>query len=202
VKGIEADLSYRPEFANGLTLSAAANYNRARYTKFPNAPCGNGQTIAEGCNQLFNPTTGRFTSQDLGGRPLVRAPDWSLYGAFDYQMPIGHGWTLALGADVSYSSSYYTALITAPDFLQHAFAKYDANLAVKSDDGRWEFALSGRNLGNKIVGSVCTNSNGQNGSILGGQINGAVAGGPAGRDETVCAVQQGREIWARISLGF
>jgi outer membrane receptor protein involved in Fe transport len=41
VKGIEFDLSYRPGFAEGLTLSTAGNYNRARYTSFPNAPCGN-----------------------------------------------------------------------------------------------------------------------------------------------------------------
>ena len=78
----------RLEVAN-LTLHGDANYNRARFKEFNNAPCGNGQTIGEGCNQLFNPPRGRYTSQDLGGRPLVRAPEWTASLGFDYEIPVG-----------------------------------------------------------------------------------------------------------------
>ncbi|HEX7881981.1 MAG TPA: TonB-dependent receptor, partial [Afipia sp.] len=76
VYGVDFDASFAPHAVPGLRLSAAVNYNHARYASFPNAPCGNGQTIALGCNQLINPATGRFTSQNLKGRPLVRAPEW------------------------------------------------------------------------------------------------------------------------------
>ena len=91
VYGVDFDASYAPENVAGLTLSTALAYNHARYVSFPNAPCGNGETIPQGCDQVLNPTTGRYTSQDLSGEPLVRAPEWSGYVGFDYQRPVGAG---------------------------------------------------------------------------------------------------------------
>lgn len=202
VEGVDLDISYSPAAIDGLTLSSALNYNHARYDSFPNALCGNGQTIAEGCDDLLNPTTGRFTSQDLAGRRLVRSPDWSGFVRFDHEIPVGNNLSLAYGAGASYTSDYSTSLPDLPHFEQEEFVKVDANIALRGNDNRWELALIGRNLGDELIRSVCTNSNIQNGVVFGGQVNGAEQPGPAGTDEAACYIERGRQIWARFSMRF
>lgn len=200
VQGVEFDVAYNPRQLQGLTLRGAVNYNRARYKDFGNAPCGNGQTIAEGCNQLLNPATGRFTSQDLTGRPLVRAPNWTANAGFDYEAPIGSGLTLAIGSTATYSSKFFTNLVALPEYVQDSYLKLGANVALRGRDDAWEVALIGNNLTNKITASLCSNSNTQNGTIFGGQIFGGPVKGPAGSDELGCVAERGREVWLRLTL--
>jgi iron complex outermembrane recepter protein len=83
VEGFDLDVAYAVPQIQGLTVRGATNYNKADFESFPNAPCGNGQTISQGCNQIFNPATGLCTAQSLGGRPLIRAPLWSGNLQFD-----------------------------------------------------------------------------------------------------------------------
>jgi iron complex outermembrane receptor protein len=201
VKGAEFDVSYAPVAVDGLTLTASANYNHARYDSFPNAPCSNGQTISQGCNQVLNPATRRFTSQDLSGRRLVKAPEWSGYVGFDHQMPVG-SMTLSFGAGANYTTEYSTTLVDRPGFEQDSFIKYDANVALRGQDDRWEVALIGANLGNELTSGFCTNSNVQNGTLFGGQIAGTATTGPAGDDEAACFVERGREAWGRFTWRF
>lgn len=202
VRGIELDATYMPESISGLMLSGALNYNHARYDSFPNAPCGNGQTVSQGCDQLFNPSTGRYSAQDLSGRRLVRAPDWTAFLSFDHEIYLADGKRFNYGAGASYVSDYSTTLADPPGFPQDAYTKYDAHVSLTGADNRWEVALIGRNLGDETTVGRCSNDNSQNGGILGGQISGAPAGGPAGQDEASCYVERGREIWARLSWRF
>lgn len=202
VRGVEFDMSYMPESVSGIVFNAALNYNHARYDSFPNAPCGNGQTISQGCDQLLNPTTGRYSAQDLSGRRLVRAPDWSGFVSFDHEIYLTDGKRINYGAGLNYVSDYATTLVDPPGFPQDAFIKYDAQVALSGRDNKWEIALIGRNLGDENVVGRCSNDNSQNGGILGGQISGAVNGGPAGQDEASCYVERGREVWARFSWRF
>ncbi|MCB2080469.1 MAG: TonB-dependent receptor [Novosphingobium sp.] len=200
VQGVELEATYSPPALEGFTLRGAVNYNRARFERFTNAPCANGQTIAEGCDQFLNENTGRFTSQDLSGRPLVRSPDWSGNVAFDYETGIGGGKTLAFGSSVYFSSSYFTNLTLRPAFKQDGFAKIGANVALRGEDDAWELSLIGNNLNNKIIAATCSNANTQNGSIFGGQITGSTEKGPAGDDESACVPQRGREVWLRATV--
>lgn len=199
VQGIEFDLAYSPPAVEGLTLRVGGNYNHARYKKFDNAPCGNGQTIAEGCDLLFDAATGVYTSQDLSGRPLVRAPNWSANASIDYEMPVGSDWKLLLGTNVIYNSRYFTNLIERPQYVQGAFAKLGANIALRSQDERWEFSVIGKDLTNKITTGTCANANIQNGVFFGGQISGSTVKGPAGDDELFCVPERGRELWFRVT---
>ena len=200
VQGVELEATYSPPAIAGFTLRGAVNYNRARFKSFTNAPCANGQTISEGCNQFLNAGTGRFTSQDISGRPLVRSPDWSGNVGFDYEAKLAGGKTLAVGASASFSSDYYTNLTLRPAFVQDGFAKLGSTIALRGRDDAWEFALIGNNLTNKIVAATCSNANTQNGSIFGGQITGSTEKGPAGDDESACVPQRGREVWLRLTL--
>ena len=200
VQGVELDASFRPREAEGLTLRGAINYNHARYKSFPNAPCGNGQTIAEGSNQILNPATGRFTSQDLKGRALVRAPNWTANFGIDYEMPVGGGTTLALGASGNYSSSFYTNLVGFKEYRQDSFLKLGGNITLRGEDRGWDVALIRNNLTNRITAALCSNSNTQAGTVFGGQLAGGPVKGAAGSDELGCVAERGREVWLRLTL--
>ena len=202
VYGVDLDAAWAPRSMPGLKVQAALNYNHARYGSFPNAPCGNGQTIGEGCDQLLNPTTGRFSAQDLAGKALVRAPEWMATLGFSYDLPVTDGLGLMLAANGNYSSRYSTNLTNLPGFFQPAYAKINASVALHDNDDRWEVSLVGNNLANKITSGSCSNSNLQNGSFFGGQIQGGPLPGPAGGDEANCVPDRGREVWVRLKVNF
>lgn len=202
VYGVDLDASYAPHSVPGLSLQAALNYNHARYGSFPNAPCGNGQTAPEGCDQLLNPATGRFSAQDLEGGRLVRAPTWmGTFGA-DYQFPVGTDLKAKFGMLATYSSSYLLNLADLPGFTQPAYAKLNATAAFGDADDTWQVSVIGNNLTNKITSGNCFNSNLQNGSFFGGQIQGGPQPGPAGSDEANCVAERGRELWIRTTFRF
>ncbi len=201
VKGVDLDVSFAPTFLEGLTLTTAWNYNHARYTSFPNAPCGNGQTIAEGCNQFLNPGTGLYTAQSLAGKPLVRAPNWSGSAGFSYGFPLSNDMKVTLGADANYVDGYYTIVPDLPGFTQGAYVKADANIALHGEDDRWEVAFIGRNLNNKLTTGWCANAGLRNG-IFGGQTAGGTSSGAAGEDDATCYVERGRELWGRVTFRF
>src|SRR5690606_4008552 len=179
VYGVEFDATYSPRAIEGLTLNLAANWNHATYGSFPNAPCGNGQTAAQGCDQLLSDATGRYTAQDLSGRRLVRAPRWNVIGGFDYTMPVGRDMKLVLGGNANYTSRYATTLVDLPGMEQSGFAKIDANLALRGPEDRWELALIGKNLTNKYTTAWCINTNVENATVFGGQISGGDDNGAA-----------------------
>jgi len=147
-KGIELEYEYAPRAISGLNLHGSINYNRARYTSFPEAPCYAGETPAEGCNLEFNAVGGNFTRQSLTGKPLSMAPHWT--GAFGatYSMPVGNGLRFGISADARYSSSYDASAFGNEDARQHSYVSLDASARISTDDDRWELALVGKNLTN------------------------------------------------------
>ncbi|CAN7634578.1 TonB-dependent receptor [Phenylobacterium sp. LjRoot219] len=200
VYGLDFDAAYAPAAAPGLSVQTAVNYNQAYYTSFPNAPCGNGQTISQGCDQLLNPTTGRFSAQDMKGRDLVRAPAWMATLGADYERSITDDLVLHLGAYASYSSKYSLNLTDLPGFYQPEYIKANATVTLRGANDAWEVSLIGNNLTNEITSANCFNSNLQNGSFFGGQIQGGPLPGPAGGDEANCVAERGREVWVRFTV--
>lgn len=67
--GIDFDAQFSPYAIERLSLNLAINWNDGKYITLNNVPCYGGQTIALGCNQLFNETTGLYTAQELSGTP-------------------------------------------------------------------------------------------------------------------------------------
>jgi iron complex outermembrane receptor protein len=181
-----------------LNLRAAVNYNHARFGSFPNAPCSNGQLISEGCNQLLG-GDGAFHAQDLSGRPLVRAPKWTISSGVDYEMPVGQSMKLSFGVAANYSSKYYTSLLLLPGYVQDDFTKVNANVALRSDDDSWEVALIGNNINNEITTSNCLNAPLQGAVVFGGTIQGTDTRGPGGDDYPFCLPERGREVWLRVT---
>ena len=200
VYGIDFDLNYSPRSLDGLMLHGALEWNNARYTSLNNVPCYGGQTIAEGCSGTLNPNTGLFTTQDVSGKPLLRAPKWRVNFGFNYDRPLSDRLTLGLASDSQVSSRYLTNLGLRPDFYQPGFFKTDVTVSLKGDRNRWQIDLIGKNLTDRLTTSGCVNSNVQGGTVLGGTVTGGTTRGPAGVDELACYMDRGRELWVRLTL--
>lgn len=144
VKGIEVEFNARP--TDWLTLNGGIAYNSARYLDYL-AGCWTGQTAATGCN--VRNANGSF-SQNLAGKPLTRAPDWTANAGFDITIPAGDDLRVGLAGNTRYSDKYYGIDNGNPAGIQPSFWLFDASARVGTADGKWELALIGRNLTNKL----------------------------------------------------
>ncbi|HEX8055535.1 MAG TPA: TonB-dependent receptor, partial [Novosphingobium sp.] len=218
--GVDFDISYRPRSIEGLNLNASINWNHARYKDLNNIPCIAGQTISAGCNQFFaisanqtapgptgativNGKYGFYTAQDLSNTPMIRAPQWAINFGFDYEMPIGSGLKLMFTNNNQYSSKFVTfPAVGRPnnDNYQSAFIKIDAGLTLKDASDRWEVAVIGKNVTDKITASNCSATNFAGGIALGGSITGGTVSGPAGFAEEGCNTDIGRSVWLRLTF--
>jgi iron complex outermembrane recepter protein len=142
-QGIEADLDLR--LPGGLTLTAGAAYTDATYTNFTGAPCFTGQTAAQGCIGA-----GATARQDLTGKPLALAPEFTAAGTIAYETALGQSAVKGF-AQVSYAwrGGTFTALTLDPRTFQPGYGLADAQLGVRGRNNRWRLWLWGKNLGNQ-----------------------------------------------------
>jgi iron complex outermembrane recepter protein len=146
-KGIEAELTIQATEELQFNLSGA--YLKARYITFPTAPC----TIAQQLN-----TVGPC-QQDLSGKALERAPDFSALASANYTVPLGSsGYRLGMNADLAYSSSYFTAGDLDPKSRQSGYPLLNGRIALDNPDQGWSIALVGRNLTKEVYTYVSANS--------------------------------------------
>jgi len=224
VYGVDFDVAFYPHAIQGLSVRGAINWNKAKFTRFENAPCAGGQTAAEGCDQLprlldlvnstddqlsyaignyFTDAQGRpfqYAAQSLTGAPLSRAPEWQASYGIDYELPVGEKNKLRLGTTGQYSSRYSTNLSKNRDFFQRAFFKLGASVAFGAQDDSWEVSLLGSNLTNQYTSGLCFNSNNAGGVLFPGEEHGGPRRGPSGADEIWCSYDNGREFWLRLTL--
>ncbi len=189
VQGIEFDANL--DVTQQLTLHGALSYNRARYLQYIGA-CYSGQTIAMGCNLLPN-AAGVFSGQNLGGRPLVRSPEWSAIGGVRWTIPTGDNGVIIATTNVNYSSSYYGQTQEAPATLQRRYATVDAALSYEDKKAGFTAALVGRNLTDKLYFTRAADRT----------FSGGGTGTAAGRLADTSAVPvRGRELLIRLSKTF
>ena len=159
IYGVDLEMSYRPPTVDGLSINLAANWNKTKFIELNNVPCYGGQLASQGCNQFLNPTTGRFTSQNLAGVPFVRAPEWRINFGFDYEMPMGENMKFVIANDNQYSSSYLAILgnpAIRPNTVQPGALKIDLSLTLYGKDDRWSIGVVGKNLTDKLRAGYCS----------------------------------------------
>jgi outer membrane receptor protein involved in Fe transport len=139
-KGVEVDLSYIP--ARHLSFTAGLGYTHARYDKFPNAPCYNGQTVAQGC------VGGQ---QNLAGKRLVASPDWNGSFGTTWEAPLSDAMDLQISGNASYRSSILHEIDQDPNVVAKGYWSLDGSVALKSSNDRWNLSLIGRNLTDHFV---------------------------------------------------
>ncbi len=151
--GAEFDFSYIPDQLQGLTLRGALAYNDAEYDDYI-GQCYGGQTIAQGCDQLFDATTGAFTSQDYSGRTPPKAPEVAGRLGGTYEFPVSSSLTAQFTTDVSYSSEFNFTDTLRPDAVQEAYTKWNAAVRLINDEQGWEVALIGKNLTDELIANT------------------------------------------------
>ena len=186
-KGVEADANYQTPVA-GLSFRGSIAYSRARYITFPSSPCFAGQTISEGCTI----NAARAATQDLSGKPLVRAPEWGASVGSTYDITMTNGSVFGISADANYSSGYFTDALNSPGGYERGYWLLDGSVRYKLADGL-EFAFVGRNLTNKYYFQRSG----------GNPLSGGPAGGVTGlRADQVAYVSRGRELILRLKYSF
>lgn len=201
--GIDSDAAYRPEAINGLQVNAAVEWNHARYTELNNVPCWASQTIAQGCNQDYNPATGLYNAQNLSGTQMERAPAWQINVGASYDLVLPNAYKLTFTqANAYFSSSPTTLAVGRPgnDQLQRAYTKIDLGVELNSPDEVWSVAIIGKNIGDSIVTGTCSYQAYQTGVVFPGTTTGGTSPGPGGLSSPVCFVEAGREIWLRFTV--
>lgn len=127
--GVEADLTYQVTAAWDVAASAALL--DATYDDFPGGPA------------VFGDPDG---VQDLSGRPLQFAPEFTLNFVTGADFPITTNWTGRAEISGYYNSGYEVPGDLDPFLAQDSFFKLGARIGLTSDDGNWSFALIGKNL--------------------------------------------------------
>lgn len=163
-KGVEAEFQFAPNGVPGLDLHGSINYDKARYTDFPLAPCYAGQTPAEGCNLAGN------SRQDLGGKSLSVAPRWTGNLGINYEMAVGSAMKLGMNVDAKYSDSYYASAFGNPLSKQGKYVTLDAGIRFGAEDDNWQLAVIGKNLTNRFYVT----------GVVDGPSTGSGTGTPAG----------------------
>jgi iron complex outermembrane receptor protein len=141
-QGIEADFSAR--FIEGLSIDGGLAYTNATYADFRNGPCFAGQTLAQGCIG-----TGATARQDLTGRRLSNAPEFSANISARYESPVAQALTGFGQIAYSYRGEAFTALDLDPRSVQEGYGLLDAQLGIRAEDDRFRIWVWGKNLTDK-----------------------------------------------------
>jgi len=149
-QGVEVDGRWL--LVEGFTLGASVAYLDATYGTFMGATC----TIPQATDPVNNPgcladdgsniTAGESGGQDLSGRTLLFAPDWSYNVNAQWVVPMSDNVELRSSLDANYTDEFYSALDLDPSTLHGSNLRFNARVAVTSVDEIWSVALIGKNL--------------------------------------------------------
>ncbi|MBN8817450.1 MAG: TonB-dependent receptor [Sphingomonas sp.] len=136
-QGIEFNNSLRA--APWLTLNANIAYLDATYTSYPNGAC----TIA-----ALAQITG--CRQNLTGKRRPFAPKWSGNVGARMTMDFGDN-RLTVDPLVYFTTRYFMSATADPLLEQRGYTKVDLRVGFGPSDGRWELAIVGKNLTDKLT---------------------------------------------------
>jgi iron complex outermembrane receptor protein len=89
-------------------------------------------------------------TQDLSGNELLEAPPYTVNVSLDHAFPLGSGAELMLHVDANWVGKQYFSAFNdmPPNNLNVSEENWESNarLAYRSDDGRYEFGVWGKNL--------------------------------------------------------
>jgi outer membrane receptor protein involved in Fe transport len=133
----------------GLTLSGSLSYLESKFTDFQSF-CFVGQTPAQGCGPLLPGQTETDLRQNVAGNTRPGAPKWSGFLAFNFERPVGNNLLFGLTGNVQYKSKTVLSA-NDPNATYGSYATVDGNIRVGTQDGKWQLALIGKNLTDKLA---------------------------------------------------
>ena len=177
-KGAELEMRWRTP-VEGLNLSANIAYLDGKYKSF----------ILPGPDVVL----GTADDVNLSGRKLSRAPKFAGNVAFDWKIPVGQSLQLGLGGNMTYSDSYITDNSGPKDYVQPSYATFDGRISFGDRNDRWQIALIGVNLADKII----TQTSGGRPFLAPANNFGVPVG-----DDVVLNQNRGRQVYIEASVKF
>ena len=142
-KGVELDLKWSAN--DSLLVSFSGVYLNAEYSSFPNAPCFSGSASNNRGDCVDRGAATAF--RDATGETNMFSPEISFNLNLDYNISVSSNWELRSVANINYSDDYLAASDLDPIYAGvDGFTKVDLRFSVSSLDGKWDFALLGKNL--------------------------------------------------------
>jgi len=151
-QGVEISAVYQP--TRMVRFSTDIAYLDSKYGSYPNGVCTMAQTAAVpvGC------------VQDMSGKRRPYAPKFSGNVAADIGFPIGEN-AIHFSPLIYFNSAFFTTATADPLLRQKGFAKVDLRVSYGPQSGRWEFAVVGKNLTDKVTASYRNPLTAGNGSV-------------------------------------
>ncbi len=137
--GFEAELTVIP--VRGLTLSGAVAYTNATFLEFPNAPCYQLQTAAQGCTVVSGQRV-----QDLAGGVLANSPELIANGLARYDFEFGSNTGGFAQVGVQFRGDAQSTILNDPNTIIEAYTLVDAQIGVDLFDDRVSVVGFVRNL--------------------------------------------------------
>ena len=89
------------------------------------------------------------TGDTLSGNKLVRAPEWTLTTAIDYEQPLPRGCRFTARLEYNYRSEYFYTIDNDPRFAQGSFGLWNVFLRFEPIKDKWYVFAAGRNIGDE-----------------------------------------------------
>ncbi|MDE2561134.1 MAG: TonB-dependent receptor [Sphingomonadales bacterium] len=138
-QGVEADASIK--LMDGIDLNAAVAYLDGKYLDFKGAVCP------------YNLTSCTSATFNGAGLPLTRSPKWSGNVGFSADLPLTNSLDFIASGSMTFRSFAYLEETYNPVMAQKAYQKFDLRAGIRTSDKRWELAVVGKNLTNKLTAS-------------------------------------------------
>jgi len=137
--GFEGELTVAP--VEGLSLSAAVAYTNATFARFPNAPCYQLQTAAQGCTVISGQRV-----QNLDGAALANAPKLVANGLVRYDAAIGPTADGFIQMGIQFRDDAQSTILNDPNTIVRAYTLVDGQVGVNLFDNKLSVVGFVRNL--------------------------------------------------------
>ena len=145
VDGMEVEFSWRA--TDNLRLHSSVSYINAEYDDFAGAQCVL-NSAGTPANADCDTATG---TENQKGEPLERSPDMEFNLSALWESQLTDALRLKASASMYFSDEYFVQPTQAEYSTQDSFTKWDARVAVSSNDERWEVGVTGRNLSDEMT---------------------------------------------------
>jgi iron complex outermembrane receptor protein len=150
--GLEANVVWKPQFIDGLTLTGNTTLLSSRYDNFPAyAPPGGLPSIGLS-PKCTSPNGLKCNLYNASGNQLVDAPDVSIFATAQKDFDLGGLGTAFIRGEWSYTSTMYFDPTDAPIASQPSYSLFNASVGFHpAKYPQWDFTLWGKNLTNQYV---------------------------------------------------
>jgi iron complex outermembrane recepter protein len=129
-EGFELETSAEP--TSRLSLAFNTTYVKTRYDNY-SAP-------SYGTVPAYNYTGNRFSG----------IPQWQYFGSITYAIPVSGYGTVKLGGSGNYQTSFFSDTLNSPQYRINGHGFANAFVSFESEDKRWTYTLTARNLANSF----------------------------------------------------